>query len=37
VPNATPFDFTGINSRWPGLLSGTGAGAAGLGLQATAP
>jgi hypothetical protein len=31
IPNAAPKDFTGVNSVWPGVLTGAGAGAAGLG------
>jgi hypothetical protein len=34
IPNPGPLDFSGINSRWPGLLSGAGAGALGLGAPA---
>jgi hypothetical protein len=33
IPNPSPKDFTGANSRWPGVLAGVGGGAAASGAS----
>jgi hypothetical protein len=37
IPNPSPKEFSGVNSRWPGALWGAGGGAAGLGVSASGP
>ena len=37
VPNASPKDFSGVNSRWPGALWGAGGGTAGLATSPAGP
>jgi hypothetical protein len=37
IPNPSPKDFSGVNSRWPGALWGAGGGTAGLAASGAGP